>query len=135
MTGQIRLLGRRSDVNVLMKRASVLLLTSQKEGMPNVVMEAQLMGIPVVATDAGGTRDTVIEGRTAILAPVAMSRHWRRLSPDCCSIRPTPSAWAMRVARTCSPPIRNGNGRTLSGCGPWHDTTLRCAANVVGKAS
>jgi asparagine synthase (glutamine-hydrolysing) len=70
MTGRIRLLGRRPDVNVLMKRASVFLLTSQKEGMPNVVMEAQLMGTPVVATDAGGTRDTVIEGRTAILAAV-----------------------------------------------------------------
>jgi asparagine synthase (glutamine-hydrolysing) len=70
LTGRIRLLGRRADVNVLMKRASVFLLTSEREGMPNVVMEAQLMGTPVVATDAGGTRDTVIDGQTAILAPV-----------------------------------------------------------------
>jgi glycosyltransferase involved in cell wall biosynthesis len=37
--------------------------------MPNVVMEAQLMGTPVVATRVGGTPDTVIDGKTAILCP------------------------------------------------------------------
>lgn len=42
----------------------VLLLTSRFEGLPNVVIEAQALGVPVVATDAGGTRDTVLEGRT-----------------------------------------------------------------------
>jgi asparagine synthase (glutamine-hydrolysing) len=66
----LRLLGRRSDVNVLMKLASVFLLPSAKEGMPNVLMEAQLMGTAIVATRTGGTPDTVINGETAVLADV-----------------------------------------------------------------
>jgi glycosyltransferase involved in cell wall biosynthesis len=36
----------------------VLLLTSQYEGLPNVLIEAQLLGIPVVATNVGGTVET-----------------------------------------------------------------------------
>jgi glycosyltransferase involved in cell wall biosynthesis len=70
LSGRIRLLGQRTDVNALMRAASVLLLTSRHEGMPNVIMEAQMMGTPVVATGTGGVRDTVINGRSAVLLPV-----------------------------------------------------------------
>lgn len=42
----------------------IFLLTSKFEGTPNVVLEASLMGIPVVATDAGGTSEAVQEGIT-----------------------------------------------------------------------
>jgi len=66
----VTLLGRRSDINVLMTLASIFLLTSTKEGMPNVLMEAQLMGTPIVATRTAGTADTVTEGQTALLRDV-----------------------------------------------------------------
>src|SRR5205085_10488078 len=68
--GRLTLLGRRADVNVLLKLASVFLLTSLKEGMPNVLMEAQLMATPIVATETGGTPDTVVDGESAILCPI-----------------------------------------------------------------
>ncbi len=42
----------------------VFLLTSRIEGTPNVVIEAQWLGVPVVATDAGGTADAVDNGTT-----------------------------------------------------------------------
>jgi len=42
----------------------VFLLTSRIEGTPNVVIEAQWLGVPVVATDAGGTPDAVDNGAT-----------------------------------------------------------------------
>lgn len=64
---RVRLLGRRTDVNVLMALASILLLTSVREGMPNVLLEAQLSGVPIVATDVGGVRDAVVEDSTALL--------------------------------------------------------------------
>src|SRR5262245_41404867 len=48
----------------------LFLLTSELEGTPNVVLEASLMGVPVVATDAGGSRETIEEGVTGcIVAP------------------------------------------------------------------
>lgn len=67
----VTLLGRRTDVGALMSIASVLLLTSTLEGMPNVVMEAQVLGLPVVATDTGGVRDCVVAGKTALLVDAA----------------------------------------------------------------
>ena len=63
----ITLLGRREDVLHLMEISSLLLLTSRFEGMPNVVMEAQAVGIPVVAPDVGGVADCMIDGRTGYL--------------------------------------------------------------------
>jgi glycosyltransferase involved in cell wall biosynthesis len=45
----------------------VLLLTSRAEGTPNVVLEASALGIPVVGTEAGGTREAIEEGVTGYL--------------------------------------------------------------------
>lgn len=42
----------------------LLLLTSEFEGTPNVVLEASLMGLPVVATPAGGTKEAIDPGVT-----------------------------------------------------------------------
>jgi glycosyltransferase involved in cell wall biosynthesis len=67
---QMTLLGRREDVSTLMRCASLLLLTSAFEGMPNAVMEAQLLGVPVIATKTGGTPDCVKHGHTGFLLPV-----------------------------------------------------------------
>lgn len=50
---------------------SVFLLTSQFEGTPNVVIEASGLGIPVVATDAGGTAETIEQAVTGYLVKSA----------------------------------------------------------------
>lgn len=67
---RLKFLGRRSDMPALLSVADIFLLSSLKEGMPNVVAEAQLMGTAVVGTRAGGTPDTVIGGETALLFDV-----------------------------------------------------------------
>jgi asparagine synthase (glutamine-hydrolysing) len=64
---RLTLLGRRDDVFKLMTVSSVLLLTSSFEGMPNVLMEAQLAGIPVVAPRVGGVPDCVLDGETGFI--------------------------------------------------------------------
>jgi glycosyltransferase involved in cell wall biosynthesis/Flp pilus assembly protein TadD len=42
----------------------VVLLTSRMEGLPNVLLEAQSFGIPVVAPAVGGVPETLIQGST-----------------------------------------------------------------------
>ena len=66
----VQFLGGRKDVVALIQCYDVFLLTSIIEGMPNVVMESQLLGVPVVATRAGGTVDLIRDGETGLLAPV-----------------------------------------------------------------
>jgi glycosyltransferase involved in cell wall biosynthesis len=42
-------------------------LTSRFEGTPNVLIEAQAAGIPVVAPDVGGVNEALLDGVTGIL--------------------------------------------------------------------
>lgn len=63
----ITMLGRREDVPALISIASLFLLTSTKEGMPNAVMEAQMLGLPVVAVKVGGVPDVVEDGVMGLL--------------------------------------------------------------------
>ena len=69
LDGRVRLLGRRTDVDALMKISTLLLLTSEFEGMPNVLLEAQSEGLPVVASNVGGVGDCVADGRSGFLVP------------------------------------------------------------------
>ncbi len=94
----IRFLGVRHDVNVLMSIADILLLTSHKEGMPNVVLEAQAMGLPVIATDTGGIRDALLPGNAGVICPVG---DIHRLYEACAAYLKT--AGAERETRTHGP--------------------------------
>ncbi|MEW6572387.1 MAG: glycosyltransferase family 4 protein [Bacillota bacterium] len=63
----VRFLGFRRDVPRLLAAADIVVLTSKREGLPRVVLEAMAAGKPVVATDVRGSRDLVIDGRTGYL--------------------------------------------------------------------
>jgi glycosyltransferase involved in cell wall biosynthesis len=63
-------LGEVDSVSSLYRTASVFCLLSQTEGLPNVVLEAMAAGIPIVATNAGGTGEVVIDGETGYLTEV-----------------------------------------------------------------
>ena len=47
----IKMLGVRSDIDVLMRKSSAFVLPSQYEGMPLVMIEAQASGLPCVTAD------------------------------------------------------------------------------------
>jgi len=65
----ITLLGARDDVPALMKVFDVFVLPSLWEGLPNVAIEAQAAGRPVIATAVDGTPEAVCDGKTALLVP------------------------------------------------------------------
>lgn len=50
---------------------TLLVLPSEREGIPRAIMEAAAMEVPAVATDVKGNRETVIPGRTGLLIPYA----------------------------------------------------------------
>lgn len=60
-------LGARDDVHEIMNLMDVFVLTSYKEGLPNVIMEAMASAKPVVATDVGGCRELVEHGASGYL--------------------------------------------------------------------
>ncbi len=56
--------GVTSDIVSAMSIMDVLLLTSFGEGLPNVLLEAQWVGTPVVTTDVGGAKEAICTGIT-----------------------------------------------------------------------
>lgn len=62
-------LGYRTDATRVLSGADVFTLSSHHEGLPVAVMEALALGVPVVATAAGGIPDAVADA--GIVTPVA----------------------------------------------------------------
>ncbi len=67
LAGRIVLAGRKSPVEPWIGAMDVMLLASEVEGLPNVLLEAQALGVPVVTTDAGGSAEAVLNGITGLL--------------------------------------------------------------------
>jgi glycosyltransferase involved in cell wall biosynthesis len=64
---RVILSGSSKDVGSIYAALDVVLLTSRFEGTPNVLIEAQAAGIPVVAPDVGGVNEALLDGVTGIL--------------------------------------------------------------------
>ncbi len=64
LSDSILLPGLTRDVWGSLAAMDVFVLTSRIEGLPNVLVEAQASGLPIVCTGVGGMAETFIEGET-----------------------------------------------------------------------
>lgn len=65
----IKLLGKLKNVEEYVMQFDVGVLATYSEGISNSIMEYMALGKPVVATDGGGTSETVLNGVTGFLVP------------------------------------------------------------------
>ncbi len=90
LQNRVLLMGERQDVPRFLQASDIFVLSSRWEGLPLVVIEAMLAGLPVVATRVGGVPELVEDGVTGLLVPPKDPRALRRAlaqllsSPELC---------------------------------------------------
>ena len=69
---KVLLPGRKNNLLELMNECSMFVLSSDYEGMPNVLIEAMCMGMPVISTDcqSGGPKELIQDHVNGLLIPV-----------------------------------------------------------------
>lgn len=63
----LQFLGSIADMVPIYRKSNILVLTSEHEGTPNVLLEAMAAGLPVVATNVGGVPEIVTDRQTGFL--------------------------------------------------------------------
>jgi len=114
---RIRFVGSIPDPMAALAAADVVVLPSLSEGMPGVLIEAGLSGLPVVATDVGGVSEVVRHGHTgfivgvgdavslagaldaAIASRVELGDNARQWCLDQFDMNPVASAWCEVIQR------------------------------------
>jgi len=71
LSDRLHRLGYRDDIADLLPEAVLLIHPARQEPYGRVLLEAAACGIPVVATNVGGTAEIVIPDRTGVLVPPA----------------------------------------------------------------
>ncbi len=66
---RLKRLGYREDIPAILAAADLFALPSHFEGLPMSIVEAMLVGLPVVASDLRGVREQVVDGETGLLFP------------------------------------------------------------------
>lgn len=70
LTERVRFIGNVSQVEEYYRAADVFAFPSEREGLPNVVLEAMASGVPVIACRIGGVVDLLEDGVTGwLVAP------------------------------------------------------------------
>jgi glycosyltransferase involved in cell wall biosynthesis len=69
LSGRFVLAGFHSNLDAFLPAADLLVISSHTEGLPVILLEALLAGVPVVATSVGGIPEVIAEGREGFLVP------------------------------------------------------------------
>ena len=60
--GRLQVLGFRTDAAACIAQLDVFVSASHHEGLGTAILEAQALGVPVIATDSRGVRDSIEDG-------------------------------------------------------------------------
>ena len=74
LTGRVRLAGYRQDVPSLLSSIDALVISSRREGFPYLMVEALILGTPIIATAVSGCRDILPDSALVAVADVAALR-------------------------------------------------------------
>ena len=100
---RMKILTDRNDVEQLYRACDITVLTSRREGTPNVVLESMASGVPVIATDVADNGLILDEPSGGCVVPLdddeAMTERVCRLLDDVDALR-SASASARRAAMT-----------------------------------
>lgn len=72
ISDKVRFCGQSDDIPSVLSKADAFLLSSDYEGLPNGLMEAMAVGVPIVSTDCpcGGPKMLLGENERGLLVPV-----------------------------------------------------------------
>jgi glycosyltransferase involved in cell wall biosynthesis len=69
IAGQVHFPGYRAHLLPIYGSFDLFVLSSRREGLPNSILEAMAVGLPVVTTDVAGTSELVLDGHTGYVVP------------------------------------------------------------------
>ena len=86
MNSRVIFHGQVPDAKPYLDESHIYALVSNWEGFPRSILEAMRSGLPIIASDVGGVRESVLHNETGILVPrgdrVALVEAFRKLIED-----------------------------------------------------
>ena len=70
LKNEIKLLGRRDNINEILNAMDLFILSSKSEGLSNTILEAMACGKTVIATNVGGNPEIISDKKTGLLYDV-----------------------------------------------------------------
>ena len=122
---RVHILGYVDDIGAWYGAFDAFLLTSANEGAPVVAIEALAAGLPVVATDAGGTRTVVDDGETGYSRPIGDVERSRAALRE---LRDDPELRAELGAAGA-----RSDARALLDRSAWSTTSTRLYAEILAR--
>jgi glycosyltransferase involved in cell wall biosynthesis len=67
---KVKFLGFRNDIPTLLSLFHIFTLTSEEEGLGTSILDAMASGLPIIATNAGGISEMVVNDKGGFLSPI-----------------------------------------------------------------